>query len=160
MGGAHTPYTAVTVLVVEDDAEVLAADCAALGGHFRVLTATSGEEALCIARQARPEAIVLDIMMPEGWAGFSVFRELCKDPATRHIPVIFLTAFSEVTELPLGSEEIGRYLGAEPAAFLEKPVSAEVLRQTVARVVEAVREPRQCKPKQDNAKSRSQEEEP
>lgn len=126
----------LTALVVEDDPEQLASDCKALGMRFLVLAATCGEDALRIARNAQPTVIVLDVMMPGGKDGFTVFRELHDDPATRGIPVIFLTAVNRATGLCFGPREIHRHLGAEPAAFLEKPVSADQLRRAVTEVAE------------------------
>ena len=124
-----------TVLVVEDDPEMLTSDCDVLGTKFAVLAATCGEDALSMAREAHPAVIVLDVMMPGGKDGFTVFRELRNERATRAIPVIFLTAVNRVTNLSFGPQEIGRQLGAEPAAFLEKPVSADQLLQTVTDVL-------------------------
>lgn len=129
---AHTP----TVLVVDDDCEELALTCKVLGAHYPVLAATSGEDALRTARETIPCVIVLDVMMSGGKDGFATFHELQTDPATRNIPVIFLTNVGKATGLPFGSAELGRYLGREPAAFLEKPASADKLLSVVARFVD------------------------
>ncbi len=120
-----------SVLIVEDDPETLAADCKALAGHFLVLAATDGDTALRMARQARPAAIVLDVMLPDGKDGFSVYRDLRLDPATRDTPVVFLTSINRIMETTFGSQSIGRYLGSEPAAFLEKPIAPETLLHAV-----------------------------
>jgi CheY-like chemotaxis protein len=125
----HTP----TVLVVDDDPEELASTCKALGSRYPVLAATSGEDALRVARSARPSVIVLDVMMAGGKDGFTTFHELQGDPATRDIPVIFLTNVGKATGLPFGSAELGKYLGWTPAAFLEKPVSTDKLLRAVAK---------------------------
>lgn len=125
----HTP----TVLVVDDDPEELASACKALGARYIVLAATSGEAALRMARAARPGAIVLDVMMTGGKDGFTTFHELQQYTATRHIPVVFLTNVGKASGLPFGSAELGKYLGREPAAFLEKPASAGELLRAVAK---------------------------
>ncbi len=122
-----------TVLVVDDDPEELASTCEVLGSRYPVLTVTSGEDALRVARQVRPSAIVLDVMMAGGKDGFTTFHELQQDPATRHIPVVFLTNVGKAAGLPFGSAELGKYLGGTPAAFLEKPVSTEKLLRAVAK---------------------------
>ncbi len=123
------------ILVVDDEPEELKATCQALGTQRPVLTAASGQEALRMAREMLPCAIVLDVMMSGGMDGFAVFNELQHDPATRHIPVIFLTHVNQVTGLSFGSGDLRRYLGSEPAAFLEKPVSSETLRREVERIL-------------------------
>ncbi len=127
----------LTVLVVDDDPEELVSACRALGVHYGVLAATSGEDALRMARMARPGAIILDVMMAGGKDGFTTFRELRRDPATRDIPVVFLTNVGKATGLPFESAELARYLGGRPAAFLEKPVSADALVGVVAKSLEA-----------------------
>ncbi len=124
-----------TVLVVDDDSDELAAACKALGARHPVMAATSGDDALRAARATVPAVIVLDVMLAGGKDGFTVFRELQRDPVTRGIPVIFLTNVARATGLPFGPEAIETYLAARPAAFLEKPVPAERLLQTVARVL-------------------------
>ena len=125
-------HEGLRVLVVDDDPVALAADCKILGGaEFAVLTATCGDDALRVARSARPAVIVLDVMLPGGKDGFTIFRELRGDPVTQSIPVIFLTGVNQATDLAFGAREIGRYLGTEPAAFLEKPVSAELLLRAI-----------------------------
>lgn len=65
---------------------------------YTVLAATSGEAALQRARQARPDIVLLDAMMP-GMDGFEVARQLKADPATAHIPIIFMTGLTETEHL-------------------------------------------------------------
>ena len=125
-----------TVLVVDDDPEELALTCKTLGSRYPVLAATTGEGALRTVRSAQPSVIVLDIMMPGGKNGFAVFHELQGDPVTRDIPVIFLTNVNQSTGLSFGPAELRRYLGKEPAAFLEKPVSASELLFNVAKLMD------------------------
>ncbi|CAA9288490.1 MAG: hypothetical protein AVDCRST_MAG61-129 [uncultured Friedmanniella sp.] len=81
------------VLVVDDDEmlrEVAKVSLEMVGG-WEVLTAASGVEAQRLAVLERPDAMLLDVMMP-GMDGPSTVRALRKDPMTRDIPVIFLTA--------------------------------------------------------------------
>ena len=77
----------------------------------------------------------LDVIMQGGKNGFIVFRDLCDNPMTSGIPVIFLTNVNETTGLSFGAGEVSRYLGRKPAAFLEKPLSPEVLIREVAKAV-------------------------
>ena len=124
-----------TVLVVDDDAAELASTCKALGSSCTVLAATCGADAVRIAAKSTPDVIVLDVIMQGGKDGFGVFRELGDNPATSGIPVIFLTNVNEISGLSFGAGEVSRHLGRPPAAFLEKPVSTEVLVREVAKAV-------------------------
>jgi PAS domain S-box-containing protein len=81
----------ITVLAVDDDPLVLELMDAVLGPeHFSVVKAATGREGLDLARQRRPDVIVLDLLMPD-LDGFQVLDELKADPKTAHIPIIILT---------------------------------------------------------------------
>ena len=109
------------VLVVDDEPhnrELLSELLEARG--FRPTTAEDGETALASVAQVRPDAILLDVMMP-GMDGFQVCRRLKGDQDTAHIPVILVTALSERADRIQGMEA-----GADD--FLHKPVDrTEVL---------------------------------
>lgn len=97
------------VLVVEDEpliGKMLADRLAEL--HVEVLRAANGIEALEIAWEKSPDLILLDVMMPK-MDGFEVAKVLKENPRTSHIPIIFLTAVSNVQEkvkgLQLGAED-------------------------------------------------------
>jgi len=76
-------------------------------GEFDVLTANNGEQGIAIAKEASPDLILLDIIMP-GVSGTEVAEVLLKDPQTRQIPIIFLTAVVTKEELgPQTLREIG-----------------------------------------------------
>jgi CheY-like chemotaxis protein len=83
---------------------------------FRVLTAASGEEALRLAREKRPDVISLDVLMP-GMDGWTVLRSLKADPLTASIPVVMVSM--------LDDRDIGHALGA--ADYLTKPFDREKL---------------------------------
>lgn len=129
------------VLVVDDDPDSLNFAVGVLEKEWLVLSATNGSDALKIARTKRPAVIVLDVMLSGGQDGFTVFRELGNDPATKGIPVIFLTSVNQRTGLPFAAADLKKYLGREPAAFLEKPISADQL----LRQVDDVSRPGQAK---------------
>jgi CheY-like chemotaxis protein len=82
-----------TVLIVDDDDDIREVGQLALeiGSEWTVLAASSGAEALEKAATVNPDAILLDVMMP-GMDGPSTLAALRADAATRHIPVVFLTA--------------------------------------------------------------------
>jgi signal transduction histidine kinase/DNA-binding response OmpR family regulator len=83
---------------------------------FRVLPAASGEEAVQLAREKRPDAISLDVLMP-GMDGWTVLRTLKGDPVTAAIPVVMVSM--------LDDRDIGCALGA--ADYLTKPIDRERL---------------------------------
>ncbi len=93
MGAEATTERARRVLVVDDDVLLLEVARAALElvGGWTVLTAMSGAEAVDVAHRERPDAVLLDVMMP-GVDGPSTMDALRSDPRSRHIPVVFLTA--------------------------------------------------------------------
>ncbi len=84
-----------TILVVDDNAVNLKVLCDFLHTcHYRVVIAQSGEQALKNVQKVSPNLILLDVMMP-GIDGFETCRQLKKDPKTRDIPVLFMTALSD-----------------------------------------------------------------
>ena len=102
-----------TLLVVEDNEGVILSFRRYLAGYnYRVLGATTGAEALRLAREAVPTAITLDVMMPaqDGW---EVLRALKSDPVTQSIPVIICSVLED--------PGLARSLGA--SAYLGKPVT-------------------------------------
>jgi CheY-like chemotaxis protein len=68
-----------------------------LAAGWDVLTANSGLEGIQIAQTAQPDAILLDVMMPD-MDGMATFKELQASPDTEHIPVILLTAKAQTAE--------------------------------------------------------------
>ncbi|MDB5779555.1 MAG: two component transcriptional regulator, LuxR family [Polaromonas sp.] len=87
------------VLIVDDVPDNLAVLHDALDeSGYTVLIATSGEAALQRARQAVPDIVLLDAMMP-GMDGFEVARQLKAMPETAHIPIIFMTGLTETEHL-------------------------------------------------------------
>ncbi|HET8667357.1 MAG TPA: response regulator [Terriglobales bacterium] len=109
-----------SILVVDDTPENIDVLRGILSSHYTVKVATSGQLALKVATSAKPpDLILLDVMMPE-MDGYDVCRRLKADERTRGIPVIFVTAKSEVED-----ETLGFSLGA--ADYVVKPVSAPLV---------------------------------
>ena len=126
---------AKNILVVDDEKRILSLLEAYLEQQgFQVTTATNGKEAIYIARQEKPDLIILDIMMPE-MDGFEFMRQHRKE---RETPIILLTAKVEEDEKVIGLE-----LGADD--YVTKPFSPReltsriraVLRRTGQRLPEA-----------------------
>ncbi|MTJ82804.1 MAG: two-component system response regulator [Telmatospirillum sp.] len=112
-----------TILVVDDTPENITLLSNLLTDRYRVKVANSGEKALRIALRTPPDLILLDIMMP-GMDGYEVCRRLKADPATRDIPVIFLTARCDIA-----SEKTGLDLGA--VDYITKPISPPIVEARV-----------------------------
>ncbi len=112
------------ILIIEDESDV--ADLLTLNlrkAGFRISTAADGASGLQKARDDRPDFIVLDLMLPK-MLGLEVCRILKSDTATRHIPILMLTA---------KAEEIDRIVGLEFGAddYVTKPFSP---REVVLRI--------------------------
>ncbi|MCP4378798.1 MAG: response regulator [bacterium] len=104
------------ILVVDDNEqnlELLVAYLEAL--ECSVLTAVDGVDALEKVASEKPDMILLDIMMPR-MSGFEVCRKIKSDPTTRDIPVIMVTALTELTDIERGVES-----GTDD--FITKPVN-------------------------------------
>lgn len=89
------------VLVVDDDDSIreVATLALELVGGWRVFTADSGPSALDVAREERPDVVLLDVMMP-GMDGLATLARLREDPATSDIPVILMTAKAATGDEP------------------------------------------------------------
>jgi CheY-like chemotaxis protein len=82
----------ITILVADDEPSLRLLVKASLAARkYTILEVANGQEALNLAKQATPDLILLDVMMPF-MTGFQVCAELRKDPRTASIPVIILTA--------------------------------------------------------------------
>jgi CheY-like chemotaxis protein len=116
------------LLLVEDEPDVqLIARLSLKRGGFHVTTAENGVEALSRVAIDRPDVILLDWMMPE-MDGFETCTRLKADPATRDIPVIFLTA--KVQE-----SEVAKALALGAAGCIGKPFNALTLGSQVRTIL-------------------------
>jgi len=111
------------VLIVDDETINIQMIGNVLREYMSVIFATSGEDALTIARANNPDMILLDIVMP-GMDGYEVCTALKSDPATEHIPIIFVTAENTPED-----EARGLSLGA--IDFITKPFNPETLKVKV-----------------------------
>jgi CheY-like chemotaxis protein len=84
---------AATILVCDDDPSLRELVRAVLGSRYRFVEAADGTEALTLAREDRPDLIVLDVMLP-GLSGIEVLEELRSTDSLKEIPVVVITAWS------------------------------------------------------------------
>lgn len=112
------------ILVVDDSADALGFLTEALEATgAMVLVATGGEAALDIAARITPDVILLDAVMPD-LDGFETCRRLKASPATRHVPVLFMTGLTETGDIVRGLEAGG-------TDYITKPI---VLDELLARI--------------------------
>jgi two-component system cell cycle response regulator DivK len=112
------------VLIVEDNELNMKLFNDLLEAHgYATVQTRNGMEALDLARQHRPDLILMDIQLPEV-SGLQVTQWIKEDPSLRHIPVIAITAFAMK-----GDEEKIRQGGCE--AYLSKPISVVKFLETV-----------------------------
>lgn len=116
--------TKPTILIVDDEPANIDIAAALLKQNYKVKAATNGNIALKIASSDKQiDLILLDIMMPD-MDGFEVCKELKANPKTARIPVIFLTAKTDISDITLGFN-----VGA--VDYITKPLQPEVLKARV-----------------------------
>lgn len=103
---SENSYTKPLVLVIDDDEAIRAYLSALTHEHAETIEAASGDKGIAIAKSRVPDLILLDLMMP-GTDGYQVCKALKQNTATKHIPVIFITAQTdrafEAAALKLGA---------------------------------------------------------
>jgi DNA-binding response OmpR family regulator len=128
-----------TVLIVEDEADIRSfiARVLELEG-YQVLEAPDGAAAMDIIRGNKVALVLLDLRLP-GPDGWSILREMKRNPELSGIPVVVLTAIAEAMQRR-------RTLRMGAASYLVKPLSANILSRAVAGVLNANNEPCQSSP--------------
>jgi len=109
-----------TLLICDDSVSMLMELTDILGSDYKIITAKDGSSALEMVKQASPELILLDVLMPD-MSGFDVFAKLKKYESARDIPVIFMTELEKI-----GDEEHALSVGA--VDFITKPFTPAVVK--------------------------------
>lgn len=118
-----------TILVIDDEEDIREIVQASLEiiAKFDVILAATSQEGLEIAATRQPDAILLDVLMPQ-IDGLMVLQQLKSDPVTHHIPVIFLTARTQFVE-----QKKMMNLGA--AGIITKPFRPVSLAQQIKEIM-------------------------
>ncbi|PKM29529.1 MAG: two-component system response regulator [Gammaproteobacteria bacterium HGW-Gammaproteobacteria-11] len=116
------------ILVVDDSPTELYKLTGMLEKHgHEVLKAENGADGVALCRQEKPDAVLMDIVMP-GLNGFQATRQLTKDSETAHIPVIIVTTKDQETDKVWGKRQGAR-------DYLTKPVEEATLISTLKSVL-------------------------
>jgi len=123
-----------TLLIVDDDKHNRLLLTELFEGEYQIIQAKNGLQALERAHAHAPDLILLDVLMPE-MDGMAVIRALKREDATRHIPVIFITALDSTAD-----EELGLDLGA--VDYIAKPFHPSIARVRVRNHLQIVHQRR------------------
>lgn len=125
------------VLIADDDVDIITFASTVLEKNgYQPIGAKNGEEAMAKVRDDKPDLIILDILMPKE-SGIRMYRDLKTDESLKDIPVVVLSAIAKRTFLrsQAALTEFGGQSVPEPEAYIEKPVEAEDLADTVRKVL-------------------------
>ena len=116
------------VLIVDDEPGVRQLVSKILSRDYTVIEARDGEEAINAARSQKPDIILMDMMMPK-MDGLTACYAIKKDPATKGIPVVMLTAIDQELNKKLSTTVMGAN------KYVTKPFSAQELLETIRQLV-------------------------
>ena len=116
------------ILIADDEQDIrdLLTFTLRFAGH-EVVVASNGEEAFHLAQQEKPELVLLDVRMPR-MNGYEACRLIKADPALKHIPVMFVSAWGQDSEVKLGLE-------AGAAGYVIKPFEPNMIILKVAELI-------------------------
>lgn len=121
------------ILVVDDEPDAVEMIRAALeSASYQVVAAYNGKEGIEKAKKEKPDAIILDIMMPEK-DGFVACKELKGDPTCKDIPILILTAVGEHFADTRYAKSMGLDLEAED--YIDKPIDPKMLLARLAKLL-------------------------
>jgi CheY-like chemotaxis protein len=121
------------ILVVEDEADIreLVAFSLVNFGNFEVVKARNGVEAVTVAKEEKPDLILMDVRMPK-MTGYEACAQLKEIPETRDIPVVFLSAKGQEAEIQQG-------IDAGAIEFILKPFAPDELTVKVRNILERLK---------------------
>lgn len=125
------------VLVVDDDPDVRLFTVTVLEQYgYTPLEAANGEEGKRMIKEAAPDLVLLDVLMPRE-SGVRLYREIKTDKKLRDLPVVILSGIAEKSFLrsQKALTEFGGEPVPEPECYLEKPVEAEDLAKAIQKIL-------------------------
>ncbi len=124
------------ILIIDDDLDFIETTQLVLSQHgYLILTHTDNQDAVSVVKKLKPDLVLLDVIFPENpIAGFEVCRDLKSDPATKHIPIVILSAINQKFNMAF-TATIDDKKSIPADDFLEKPVDPEQLVEIVEQYV-------------------------
>ena len=127
------------ILVIDDDPDFFLAVQMVLQAHdFEVEAATTPDEGISKVLSAKPDLVILDVMMPTDYEGFDVAREIREKHKLIDLPILMLTSVHSVKKVPYRFAPDEDYLPVD--VFLDKPIEPEQLVITVQEMLGTRRE--------------------
>jgi len=117
------------VLIVDDEPNVRQLVSKILSRDYTVIEARDGEEALNVVRSQKPGIVIMDMMMPK-MDGLTACYAIRKDPATKSIPVVMLTAIDQELNKKLSTTVMGA------SKYMTKPFNAQELLETIKQLLD------------------------
>jgi len=117
------------VLIVDDEPNVRQLVSKILSRDYTVIEARDGEEALNAVRSQKPGIVIMDMMMPK-MDGLTACYAIKKDPATKSIPVVMLTAIDQELNKKLSMTVMGAN------KYMTKPFNAQELLETIKQLLD------------------------
>ena len=122
------------ILIVDDDPDFATViQKILISANYHVDVADNVEDGMKAIEEKKPDLILLDVMMEKYDDGFNMCYDLKHDDRYKEIPVIIITAVTEVTGLKFSPKTDGEYLEADD--YVQKPISAEALLDKVKRLI-------------------------
>lgn len=117
------------ILIIDDEPDIREATqlCLEIAKGWEVLTAASSQEGLEKAALEQPDAVILDVMMPD-MDGITTFERMQANPVTQHIPVILLTAKAQPADCR-------QYIQMNVSAIITKPYDPLTLADQIAEIL-------------------------
>ncbi len=117
-------------LIIDDEPDITTYHGTLLSDHgWRVLTANSADDGLMLAKETKPDVIMLDVMMPDR-GGLSTLVAFRKDENLKEVPIILVTGIQECVTQDF-ENFLSRFKHYHPDAYLEKPVDRDLLFKTL-----------------------------
>jgi CheY-like chemotaxis protein len=122
------------ILIVDDDADFQRAHRIVLESKgFEVAAAYSAQEGFEKVRDEEPDLVILDVMLPDGYEGFEVARQVREELGKRDLPILILTSIHARKQVPYRFAPDEQWVPVD--VFLDKPVEPQMLVNKVAEML-------------------------